>query len=143
MAEVQGLIISLEARTAQLERGLKRANDAQRRAAQQMERRARQSAERMEAAYARVPEGIAASFNRLRTLAMPFAGGFLGAMVGGLGIERLATTVRTRIGEISETIGKAADRASIGTEALQGLHHGFGLSGVATNELNQSLERFA
>ncbi len=143
MSEVQGLIINLEARTAQLERGLKRANDAQRRAAQQMERRARQSAERMEAAYARVPEGIAASFNRLRSLALPFAGGLLGGVIGGLGLERLTSTVRARLAEISETIGKAADRASIGIEALQGLHHGFGLSGVATNELNQSLERFA
>ncbi|WP_439559895.1 hypothetical protein [Roseinatronobacter sp.] len=143
MSDVQGLIINLEARTTQLERGLKRANDAQRRAAVQMERRARQSADRMEAAYARVPTGIAASFAKLKGLAMPFAGGFLGATIGGLGVERLATTVRNRIAEISETIGKAADRASVGVEALQGLQHGFGLSGVATNELNQSLEQFA
>ncbi|MBW7056982.1 hypothetical protein KY389_09785 [Paracoccus bogoriensis] len=143
MSEVQGLIISLEARTAQLERGLKRANEAQRRAATQMERRARQSAERMEAAYARVPEGIAASFNRLRTLALPFAGGLLGGVIGGLGVERLTSTVRARLADISESIGKAADRASIGVEALQGLQHGFGLAGVATNEFNGALERFA
>src|SRR5690554_1616823 len=109
MSEVQGLIINLEARTAQLERGLKRANDAQRRAARQMEQRARQSAERMEATYARVPAAITASFNRLRGLAMPFLGGFAGGLAAG-GVAGMVNGIRRVTTEIA-SLGNEARRA--------------------------------
>lgn len=117
MSEVQGLIINLEARTAQLERGLKRANDAQRRAARQMEQRARQSAERMEATYARVPETITASFNRLRGLAMPFLGGFAGGLAAG-GVAGMVNGIRRVTTEIA-SLGNEARRAGMGLDAFQ------------------------
>ncbi|MFN3312804.1 MAG: hypothetical protein ACK46Q_04985 [Hyphomonas sp.] len=141
--EQTGMMIKLEAQVSGLKRDMDRATQIHRRSADQLERRARQSAERMAASYAKVPAGIASSFAGLSKLATPFLGGLAGGILGGLATDQIVRAVRGRLADISETIGKAADRASIGTEALQGLQHGFELSGVAANDLNGSLERFA
>lgn len=141
--EQTGMLVKIEAQVAKWERDLNRANQSHRRASDQLERRAKQSAERMAASYAKVPAGIASSFAGLSKLATPFLGGLAGGILGGLATDQIVRAVRGRLADISETIGKAADRASIGTEALQGLQHGFELSGVAANDLNGSLERFA
>lgn len=117
MAEVQGLIINLEARTAQLERGLKRASDAQRRAATQMEQRARQSADRMQAAYAKLPEGITASFGKLKGLALPFAGGFIGGLAAG-GMAGIVNNIRGVTREVA-SLGNEARRAGVSAEVFQ------------------------
>lgn len=117
MTEVRGLIINLEARTAQLERGLKRANDAQRKAARQMEQRAKQSAERMQAAYAKMPEGITAAFGKLKGLALPFAGGFLGGMAAG-GVAGIVSNLGRVTRAVAE-IGNEAKRAGVSAEVFQ------------------------
>jgi hypothetical protein len=138
MTEVKGLIISLEARTAQLERGLKRANDAQRRAANQMERRAQQSARRIENSYARAANGIASSFSRT---ALAFGGGLAGGILGGTSIAAISANAQRAIADMSN-LAKTADRIDFNVEALQGLQRGFELAGTSADTLNSSLERF-
>jgi hypothetical protein len=114
MAEVQGLIINLEARTAQLERGLKRANDAQRKAAQQMERRAKTSADQIAKSYESAGGRISAAF---KTIAMPKLAGLAGT-VAGIGVAGSVAAVRQTVKGIAE-IGDAAKRAGMQTEAFQ------------------------
>jgi hypothetical protein len=118
MAEVQGLIISLEARTAQLERGLKRANEAQRKAAGQMERRAKLSADKIAQAY----EGVGGRIsNAFKTIAMPKIAGIAGT-VAGLGVAGSVAAVRNTVRGIAE-IGDAAKRAGMQAEAFQEWGH--------------------
>ncbi|KRS11035.1 hypothetical protein XM53_18320 [Roseovarius atlanticus] len=91
-----GLIVPVEARITQLEKGLARANRAQRRAAQNMERRAKQSADRMSASYARAGTAAAAAFKRV---ALPIAAGVASA-----------GTVRA-IGQTTKAVAKLGDEA--------------------------------
>jgi hypothetical protein len=114
MAEVQGLIINLEARTAQLERGLKRANDAQRKAAQQMERRAKTSADQIAKSYESAGGRISAAF---KTIAMPKLAGLAGT-AAGIGVAGGVAAVRQTVKGIAE-IGDAAKRAGMQAEAFQ------------------------
>jgi hypothetical protein len=114
MAEVQGLIINLEARTAQLERGLKRANDAQRKAAQQMERRAKTSANQIAKSYESAGGRISAAF---KSIAMPKLAGLAGT-VAGIGVAGGVAAVRQTVKGIAE-VGDAAKRAGMQTEAFQ------------------------
>lgn len=114
MTEVQGLIINLEARTAQLERGLKRANDAQRKAAGQMERRAKTSADKIAKSYESAGGRISESF---KTIAMPKIAGLAGT-VAGIGVAGSVAMVRQTVRGIAE-IGDAAKRAGMQAEAFQ------------------------
>lgn len=114
MAEVHGLIINLEARTAQLERGLKRATEAQRQATGQMERRAKESADKIAKTY----EGAGGRIsNAFKTIAMPRMAGLAGT-VTGIGVAGAATAVRQTVRGIAE-IGDAAKRAGMQVEAFQ------------------------
>lgn len=114
MAEVQGLIINLEARTAQLERGLKRANDAQRKAAGQMERRAKTSADQIAKSFESAGGRISAAF---KSIAMPKLAGLAGT-VAGIGVAGGVAAVRQTVRGIAE-IGDAAKRAGMQAEAFQ------------------------
>ena len=112
-----GLIIPIEARVSQLEKSMKRAAQVQNRAAQQMEQRARQSADRMAASYGSGASTIAASFNKLRGLALPLAGGFLGGLAAG-GVSAVAGNLRRVTTEIAN-IGNEARRAGVAVEDFQ------------------------
>lgn len=112
-----GLIIPIEARIDRLEKSLAKAGQAQQRAARQMEAQARQNAERIGQSYARMPDGIVTAFNRLRGLAMPFAGGFLGGLAAG-GVAQTVDSLRHVATEIAN-IGNEARRAGLGTDAFQ------------------------
>ncbi len=102
-----GLIVPVEARITQLEKGLARANRAQRRAAQNMERRAKQSADRMSASYARAGTAAAAAFKRV---ALPIAAG-----VASAGTARaIGQTVKA-----VAQLGDEAERAGVPLEAFQ------------------------
>ena len=85
-ASLPGLIVPIEARIDKLEKGLERANRAQRRAAQKMERRAKQSADRMSASYAKAGGAAAAAFKKLAVPALGAAG------LGGLAREAFQAT---------------------------------------------------
>lgn len=102
-----GLIVPVEARITQLEKGLARANRAQRKAAAQMERRARQSADRMTASYAKAGGAAAAAFKRI---ALPVAGGIASAQT----VRQIAATTKG----IAQ-LGDEAKRAGVSAQAFQ------------------------
>lgn len=77
-ATLPGLIVPLEARVDKLEKGLERANRAQRLAAKNMERRAKQSADRISATYGKMGDAMAGAFKRM---ALPVLGA---AGLGGI-----------------------------------------------------------
>ncbi|MFC2967712.1 hypothetical protein [Acidimangrovimonas pyrenivorans] len=95
-----GLIVPLEARIDKLEKGLERANRAQRRAAQSMERRAKQSADRMRNTYGRMGSDIAAGFKKM---ALPLVGGIASAAT----VRAIAETTKgvARLGDEAKRAG--------------------------------------
>ncbi|MDO6521287.1 hypothetical protein Q4578_06795 [Shimia thalassica] len=62
---IPGLVVPIEARIDKLEKSLARANRAQRRASQKMERRASQSADRMRNTYGKMGTNVAAGFKKM------------------------------------------------------------------------------
>lgn len=69
-----GMVVDIEARIDKLEKGLRRANQTQRRAAGQMERRAAQSARKIENTYSRMTANVGASFSKMLGPAMALTG---------------------------------------------------------------------
>jgi hypothetical protein len=114
MNELQGLVVPIEARIDKLEKGLQRANRAQRRASGQMERRAKQSADRMGKSYARAGDNIAASFGKLGPALL--AGVSIGA------ITAITGRIRGVVNEVAR-IGDAAKTAGLDIEAFQELRY--------------------
>lgn len=117
MNEMTGLIIDVEARINKLERGLKQANDRQRKAATEMERRAKQSADRINDTYGKMGNGIAAKFASMKNLALPFLGG-LGAGIAAGGATALVGNL-DRVAEGIANIGNEAARAGLSATAFQ------------------------
>lgn len=76
MSNLPGLVVGVEARIDKLEKGLKRANAAQKRSSVQMERRARQSANNIRNTYGKMGDGVAAGFKKM---ALPLFGGIASA----------------------------------------------------------------
>lgn len=116
-AVTPGLIIDIEARINKLERGLKQANDRQRKAATEMERRAKQSADKINATYGQMSNGIAAQFGKLKGLALPFLGGLAGGIAAG-GATALIGNL-DRVAEGIANIGNEAARAGLSATAFQ------------------------
>ncbi|MDE4096665.1 hypothetical protein [Phaeobacter gallaeciensis] len=106
-AALPGLVVEVEARVDRLEKGLARANRAQRRAAQNMERRAKKSADRIGATYAKMGSGIAASF---KGMAVPLVGGIASAST----LRAIADTTKG----IAQ-LGDEAKRAGVSAQAFQ------------------------
>lgn len=102
-----GLIVPVEARITQLEKGLARANRAQRRAAQNMERRAKQSADRLTKTYGKAGNAAAAAFKRV---AIPVAGGIASVQTA----RQIAATTKA-----VAQLGDEAKRAGVSAEAFQ------------------------
>ncbi|WP_411837025.1 hypothetical protein [Paracoccus sp. ME4] len=117
MNEMTGLIVDVEARINKLERGLKQANDRQRKAAGEMERRAKQSADRIGDTYGKMSNGIGASFARLGKLALPFAGGLVAGVAAG-GVAGIVGNL-DRVAEGIANIGNEAKRAGVDNTTFQ------------------------
>jgi hypothetical protein len=115
--DLPGLVVPIEARIDRLEKALKKASQAQNRAARDMEQRAKQSADRMAAAYGGAGDKIGLAFGKLKTLALPFAGGFLGGFAAG-GLTEVAGSVG-RVTRAMATLGDEAKRAGLSAEAFQ------------------------
>lgn len=113
-ATLPGLVVEVEARIDKLERGLKRANAAQRRSSTAMERRARVSADRMRNSYGRAGDSILSTFKKLGP-------GLAGGLVGGLTVGALSglSTSLGRIVNETAQIGDEAKRAGVSVRALQ------------------------
>lgn len=117
MNELTGLVIDVEARINKLERGLKQANDRQRKAADEMERRAKQSADRIGDTYGKMSNGIGASFARLGKLALPFAGGLVAGVAAG-GVAGIVGNL-DRVAEGIANIGNESKRAGVDNTTFQ------------------------
>ena len=114
MSNLPGLVVDIEARIDKLEKGLKRANVAQKRASGQMERRARQSADKLRDTYGKAGDSILATFKRLGP-------GLAGGLVGGLTVGALSGLSQNLGRIVNETaqIGDEAKRAGVSVRALQ------------------------
>lgn len=141
------LVVMLEGRVSEFEKRMRQAERRGTTTYQGLRRNSRSATAAMERDMVRstdrINQALAATSARIGTFGRTLGMGLFGGLAGGLAAGAVVSTVRSSIAGISETIGKAADRASIGTEALQGLQHGFELAGVSAGDLNGSLERFA
>lgn len=117
MNEMTGLIVDLEVKVNKLERGMKTAIDKQRKAADQMERRAKQSADRINDTYGKMSNGIGASFSKLGKLALPFAGGLLAGVAAG-GVAGIVGNL-DRMAQGIAAVGDEAARAGLSSQAFQ------------------------
>ena len=106
-ASLPGLVVEVEARVDKLEKGLQRANRAQRKSAQQMERRAKQSADRLRTTYSKMGTDVAAGFKKM---ALPLIGA-----TGLAGITRAAFSTAKGVAQI----GDEAKRAGVSLKSFQ------------------------
>jgi hypothetical protein len=106
-ASLPGLVVEVETRIDKLEKGLLRANRAQRRASQQMEHRAKQSADRLRTTYGKMGTDVAAGFKKM---ALPLIG-----TTGLAGITRAAFTTAKGVAQI----GDEAKRAGVSLKSFQ------------------------
>lgn len=109
-----GLVVDVEARIDKLEKALARANVAQRKSSDQMERRAKQSADKLTATYAKSGESVLAHFKKLGPA---FAGGLL---AGGLTAAIEGTL--SKVGDIAKGIAEVGDeakRAGVSAKSFQ------------------------
>lgn len=113
--EVQGLIVSLEARTTQLERGLKRAQEAQKKASEAMERRAKKSANEIVTSYDGVGARISAG---LKSVALPKIGAGVVGAVAGMSLGAIIGETKQLASSIAE-IGSNATMAGVSFKAFQ------------------------
>lgn len=114
MSNLPGLVVDIEGRVDKLEKALAKANRAQRRGADQMERRASQSARRMGRTYDRAGQGMAASLTRWgRTAGAGLVAGLAAAGVSGAvrQIDQIASSIAE--------IGTEAERAGLSVETFQ------------------------
>ncbi|KUF12402.1 hypothetical protein [Pseudoponticoccus marisrubri] len=102
-----GLVVDLEAKIDKLEKGLAKANRAQRRSADQMERRAKQSADRINSSYGAMASRVT---GRLAKMAAPVA-----ATLGSAATVRAMKNTARAVAQI----GDEAKRAGVPLEAFQ------------------------
>lgn len=107
MNELQGLVVPIEARIDKLEKGLARANRAQRKAAGTMEQRARQSANRINQSYGDMSKNLSASFTRM---AVP--------LFAGIASVQTVRSIRDTTRAVAQ-LGDEAKRSGVGLEAFQ------------------------
>lgn len=112
--DLPGLVVPIEARIDRLEKSLKKASQAQGRAARDMERRAKQSADAMAKHYETAGGKISGAF---KNIMLPKIGGLAGT-VAGIGVAGGVAAVRETVRGIAE-IGDEARRAGIQAEAFQ------------------------
>lgn len=109
MTELQGLVVDVEARITKLERGLAKANEAQRRAAGQMERTARENARRIDAAY----DGVGVKMQRAMLGLARVGGGLLAGSALSRGIGSY-----TRLADEATAMRNALSNAGLAGEEL-------------------------
>ncbi len=109
-----GLIVPVEARIDKLEKALKKASQAQGKAAGAMERRAKQSADSMARSYETAGGRMSAVFQKFVS---PKLAGLAGTALG-IGIGGSVAAVRSTVAGIAE-IGDAAKRSGMQAEAFQ------------------------
>ncbi len=120
--DLQRLIVSMEARSAKLERDLAKA-----------QRSATTTANNIQSRFDRLNGGLMAGFGRLASA--------LGAIGIGVGIASLPGTISSIVNEASG-LAKSADRIGITTDRLQELRHTARLADIDVGELDKSMTIF-
>lgn len=111
-----GLIVPIEGRIDQLERALKRANQAQAKSARDMQARAKQSADRMAQTYEAMGGQITGIFSKIK---LPVGGpAALAGAIAGSGLVVAANQVRQTVRAVAE-LGDQAKRSGMDAEAFQ------------------------
>ena len=114
--DTERLVVLLEARVAQFEKNLAKANATASKQFTAMERRTKQSGDRME-------KTLAASTSRMTSLMKNFGAGLAGGVVAGLSVAGLNQIIG-QIGKVAEgvaNIGSAAKRAGVDVRSFQEL----------------------
>lgn len=100
----------------------------------QVERRGRQFGRKFE-------QEISAPLNRINGLMTTFGRGLLAGMGAG-SLGQIARTTRSIVSEFAK-LGNVADMIGVGVEDLQRLRYGFETTGVAVNDVDTGMRRFA
>ena len=127
------LAVSLEARTAKLEREFKRASDIGARSFDNIERRSKLAGQRLEQNMAKAASTVRLS---LGSIATAFGAG---ALLGGL--TQLPGALQGAVKSVAE-IGRQAQRVGLLTSELQGLQFGFEQTGIEANQADAAIEEF-
>lgn len=106
--DLPGLVVPIEARIDRLERSLKKASQAQGKAAREMERRAKQSADAMAKSYESAGGRMSAAF---KAIALPRMAAFAGT-AAALSVAEVVAKTRQTVRGMAE-IGDAAKRAGM------------------------------
>lgn len=112
--DLPGLVVPIEARIDRLEKSLKKASQAQGKAAREMERRAKQSADAMAKSYESAGGRMSAAF---KAIALPRMAAFAGT-AAALSVAEVVAKTRQTVRGMAE-IGDAAKRAGVQAEAFQ------------------------
>lgn len=106
--DLPGLVVPIEARIDRLEKSLKKASQAQGKAAREMERRAKQSADAMAKSYESAGGRMSAAF---KAIALPRMAAFAGT-AAALSVAEVVAKTRQTVRGMAE-IGDAAKRAGM------------------------------
>lgn len=112
--DLPGLVVPIEARIDRLEKSLKKASQAQGKAAREMERRAKQSADAMAKSYESAGTRMSSAF---KAIALPRMAAFAGT-AAALSVAEVVAKTRQQVRAMAE-IGDAAKRAGMQAEAFQ------------------------
>lgn len=112
--DLPGLVVPIEARIDRLEKSLKKASQAQGKAAREMERRAKQSADAMAKSYESAGGRMSAAF---KAIALPRMAAFAGT-AAALSVAEVVAKTRQTVRGMAES-GDAAKRAGMQAEAFQ------------------------
>lgn len=140
-----GLLVKLEARVAEFERGMQKAANANNRAMAQIERRSQQAMRNMQT-------NLAAGAGQVSTAlgAIGVQAGGLGAVLGAGGVFAGAAAAATgyvvalrRVSSEVAQIGARADRIGVATEELQRLRFASEQAAGSARAVDEGLDRFA
>lgn len=143
--DAERLVTMLEARIADFERNMRKAQRTGNTTYNGLSRNSRRATTQMERDMLRSTTAIN---RRLATMQRSFAGvgrtlaGGLGIGIATLSMAELARTIGDVVQE-ADGIGKAADRIGLTTDALQELRYAGELAGVSSSALEMSMQRFS
>ncbi len=144
MADDADVLVRVEARITELEKGMKRAQAVANKAYGGMKRDSRSATAAMEAdmnrTTMRINQALASTSRHIGTFAKSFAAGFVGGMFAG-GLMSFANGVKGVVSELSE-LGKTIDRVGLSAKTFQELQFGFQLAGVEASTFTRGMESF-
>lgn len=138
MSDGQQLLLTFEAKFERYMRNFEKAQQTTDRRFKAIENRAKQAGQRMERTFGNTSSRIN---SQLAGIGRTFAAGFVGGMFAG-GLADLQRGVRDLVSEVTK-IADVSKMVGLGTEDLQRLRYGFEVTGVAVDQTDAALRRFA